>query len=48
MISYEEYDKHIDNEDYYIEKLPITVIVVFLLLLSLIGIYIVCEAIYGL
>ncbi len=48
MISYEEYDKHVDNGNYYIEKLPMTVLLIILLLLSLVGIFIVCEAIYGL
>ena len=46
MISYEEYNKKRDDEN--IEKLPTTLIVIVIVLLSLVGIYIVSEAIYGL
>lgn len=48
MISYEEYDKKKNSDDEDYEKLPTVVIVIVIVLLSLVGIYIVCDAIYGL
>jgi len=46
MIPYEEYNKNKDEDDLY-EKLPVPAIVAIIVLCSLIGIFIVCEAIYG-
>lgn len=49
MISYEEYDKRHNNKDEDdIERMPITLIIILIVLCSLVGIYIVCDAIYGL
>ena len=51
MISYEEYEKRVkspitDEDDDM--KLPIPVVVTIIVLSSLIGIFIVCKAIFGL
>ena len=48
MIPYEKYGKNNDEEEEFFEKVPTWVIVITLILLSLVGIYIVFEAIYGL
>ena len=53
MITYEEYEKRVkpqitvegENHDM---KLPIPLVVFIIVLFSLIGIFIVCDAIYGL
>lgn len=47
MITYEEYEKRKDYEDDSI-KLPTMTVVIAIVLFSLIGIFIVFEAIYGL
>ena len=48
MITYEEYNKNRDNGDDTDMKLPVTAIVIIIVLLSLVGVFIVCQAIYGL
>lgn len=48
MIPYEEYGKDKYDEDDPYEKLPLSTIVVIIVLCSLVGIFIVCAAIYGL
>lgn len=47
MIPYEEYNKNKYDEDDLYEKLPVPAIVAIIVLCSLIGIFIVCGAIYG-
>ena len=47
MITYEEYNKKKDDEIDDLEKLPITAVVIIIVLSSLIGVLIVCNAIYG-
>ena len=52
MISYEEYERRVNSpitdEDENIRIIPVPVVVVIIVLSSLIGIFIVCEAIFGL
>ena len=48
MIPYEEYGKDKYDEDDSYEKLPVSAIVAIIVLCSLIGLFIVCAAIYGL
>ncbi len=48
MIPYEEYNKNRYEENDPIVKLPVTAIVIIIVLFSLIGIIIVCQAVYGL
>ncbi len=48
MITYEEYNKNRNNEFDTDKKLPVTAIVIIIVLLSLVGVFIVCQAIYGL
>lgn len=48
MISYEEYNKDRHDEDDSYEKLPVPAIVAIIVSCSLVGIFIVCGAIYGL
>lgn len=48
MITYEEYNKKRNSGDDTDEKLPITAIVIIIVLLSLVGVFIVCQAIFGL
>ena len=48
MITYEEYTKNRNHEDDTDKKLPVTAIVIIIVLLSLVGVFIVCQAIYGL
>jgi len=48
MIPYEEYGKDKYDEDDPYEKLPLSTIVAIIVLCSLVGIFIVCAAIYGL
>ena len=47
MIPYEEYDKNRYNEDDSYEKLSAPAIVAIIVLCSLVGVLIVCQAIYG-
>ena len=47
MIPNEEYNKNRHDEDDPVEKLPVTAIVIIIALFSLVGIFIVCQAIYG-
>ncbi len=52
MISYEEYERRVNSpitdKDEDIRIIPVPVVVVIIVLSSLIGIFIVCEAIFGL
>ena len=48
MIDYEEYGKKNNNEDEDDVKLPTTLIVIVIVLCSLVGVYIVSEALLGL
>ena len=48
MIPHEEYGRINNNEEDCFEKVPTILIVVAIVLLSIVGIYIVFKAIYGL
>lgn len=47
MISPEEYNRKKDDDE-ELEKLPTTAVVVIIVLAGLVGVFIVCEAIFGL
>ena len=47
MITPEEYNREIDYEEES-EKLPTTAVVIIIVLAGLVGVFIVCEAIFGL
>lgn len=47
MITYEEYDKKKDDEAEDLENLPTTAVVITIVLSSLIGVFIVFDALLG-